>query len=328
MFVSPLEGHLSPAKSALADRLQWARSSIRKKLDMSGQQEPIKSTPVKGKDDAEEEKVKAQETAVLVDIEQPPSSLVLNIDQKDSLTIPHLTNGKSEENVDSSQSSTQSSPIPSPERHTITHGDPLGALDTINEVSKPTTQSVASPASVQVSPLKPFVLPDPNVRLFTNDRSTSNSDTSTEDSNSSSDDDSSEESESEEESDHSHDNNSSSASRLSIRYQFPNSACLFIVGSCLTLIITHDNGVAYLIRFIYHTSLNFLSNLIIYLGLILSLLSYHFVLFFEIIVVYLGAYYLLCMQSLCWRSMEFAQTGFPCQLGRSSFGHGPEFSQV
>ena len=36
----------------------------------------------------------------------------------------------------------------------------------------------------------------------------------------------------------------------------------------------------------------------------------------------------LSVQSLRRSSMEFAQTGIPSQLGRSSFGHSLEFSQV
>jgi hypothetical protein len=37
---------------------------------------------------------------------------------------------------------------------------------------------------------------------------------------------------------------------------------------------------------------------------------------------------LLSVQSLRRSTLESAKTGIPSQLGRSSFGHGPEFSQV
>lgn len=36
----------------------------------------------------------------------------------------------------------------------------------------------------------------------------------------------------------------------------------------------------------------------------------------------------LCVQSLCRSALESAQTGIPSQLGRSSFGLGPEFFKV
>lgn len=217
MFGSPLEGHLSPAKTALADRLQWARSSIRKKLDMSSQESP-KSTPTKSKDEEDEKKkMKPQEQAVLTNIEQPLINLSLNhVDEKDSKIDHHLTNGNAEEVTQNHQSSVQSSPVRSPERHAITHGDPLGALDVITEVARSAEVTTSPPPAT--SPTKSFVLPDMSVRLFTTSRSTSSSGSSTEDDSSdSSEDDTSEETDSEEESDHSHDNVPSSASRLSIR---------------------------------------------------------------------------------------------------------------
>ena len=217
MFVSPLEGHFSPAKTALADRLQWARSSIRKKLDMGGQQEtPQSTTPKRNEVQVQDEniEVKSQELAIRVE-RKPPSvcngSGFDRIDQKDcACEDPHLINGEVKDIGKNSQPDDKPGPTCSPERHTLTHGDPLGALDVITEVAKSTPAS-----AVEVTPAKPFVLPDPSVRLFTNNRSTSSSDSSTEDSDDDSDDDSSEESESEEESDHSHDK--SSASRLSFR---------------------------------------------------------------------------------------------------------------
>ncbi|XP_046634776.1 DENN domain-containing protein Crag-like isoform X3 [Daphnia pulicaria] len=210
MFVSPLEGHFSPAKTALADRLQWARSSIRKKLDMGGQQETPQSTTPKRKEQVQNEKieVKSQESAIPVESSQLATcngSGLNHVDEKDS--APHLINGDVEVASKNSHSDDKPGPTCSPERHTLTHGDPLGALDVITEVAKST------PVSAEVSPLKPFVLPDPSVRLFTSSHSTSSSGSSTEDSDDDSDDDSSEESESEEESDHS--NDKSSASRLS-----------------------------------------------------------------------------------------------------------------
>lgn len=219
MFSSPLEGHLSPAKTALSDRLQWARSSIRKKLDMNSSQETQKSTPAKvKKNDDEKQKNNFEEEAILVNIEQPLINLSLQPDshQKDFTIEPQLTNGQIEKVVDNDKPVVPTGPVPSPERHTITHGDPLGALDVINEVAR-SPEIPTSPPPV-TSPLRPFVLPNPDARLFTTSRSTSSSETSTEDDSSdSSDDDSSEETDSEEESDHSHDNVSSSASRLSIR---------------------------------------------------------------------------------------------------------------
>ena len=212
MFVSPLEGHFSPAKTALADRLQWARSSIRKKLDMGGQQETPQSTTPKRKEEVQDEKieVKSQESATSAESRKLAAcngSGLNHVDEKDSAT--HLINRDVEVTLQNSHSDDKSRPTCSPERHTLTHGDPLGALDVITEVAKST------PVSAEVSPMKPFVLPDPSVRLFTSSHSTSSSGSSTEDSDDDSDDDTSEESESEEESDHS--NDKSSASRLSFR---------------------------------------------------------------------------------------------------------------
>lgn len=210
MLVSPLEGHLNPAKNALADRLQWARSSIRKKLDMSDQQESPKAATPKKNATAENEivKVKPQEPVT----PKLPLSNGTSIDKKDEPSpqkqspVDSSTNSSSE-----SENNTKPSPVRSPERHVITCGDPLGALDSISEVARSTPT-----APEPVTPAKPFVLPDSGVRLFTRRHSTSSSDSSSNDSSTSSSDDSSEESESEEESDHSHENESS-ASRLSIR---------------------------------------------------------------------------------------------------------------
>ena len=210
MFVLPLEGHLSPAKTALADRLQWARSSIRKKLDMGGQQETPKPVTPKAKEEKVEKKdVKPQEQVALVDSQALTNGVLHHKDEKDCAAP---INGDVEGAIAKSETDVESRPIPSPERHTITHGDPLGALDVKMEAAKPTPVTSPEPKT----PAKLFVLPDLSVRLFAKSRSSSSSSaSSTEDS--SSDDDSSEDSESEEESDHSHDNVSSSASRLSFR---------------------------------------------------------------------------------------------------------------
>lgn len=108
---SPLvESHLNPAKAALAGRLQWARSSIRKKLDMD-----TPSTPPNPKEDES----------------QPESG----------------GNGAI-----------------SPNRMTLTSGDPLGALDVRPEEPQP--KSVASPPPLPKA--GSFVVPSPEVRLFTN----------------------------------------------------------------------------------------------------------------------------------------------------------------
>lgn len=211
MFVSPLEGHLSPAKTALADRLQWARSSIRKKLDMGGQQDSPKSATPKAKEEEPVKiDVKPQEQVAVVESQALSNGVPHHEDKKDCVTPP-LINGNIEETVEISETTVQPGPVPSPERHTITHGDPLGALDVRAEIAKPAPVTSPEPKT----PAKPFILPDLSVRLFAKSSSSSSSDSSSEDS--SSDDDSSEDSESEEESDHSHDNVSSSASRLSFR---------------------------------------------------------------------------------------------------------------
>ena len=110
MFVSPLEGHFSPAKTALADRLQWARSSIRKKLDMGGQQEtPQSTTPKRNEVQVQDEniEVKSQELAIPVE-RKPPSvcngSGLDRIDKKDcACEDPHLTNGEVKDIAKNSQ---------------------------------------------------------------------------------------------------------------------------------------------------------------------------------------------------------------------------------
>ncbi|XP_059352777.1 DENN domain-containing protein Crag-like isoform X2 [Daphnia carinata] len=205
MFVSPLEGHLSPAKTALADRLQWARSSIRKKLDMGGQQDTT-SEPTVLKENEKDEKIDVKPQEMVQESSQSTwNSDVNHVDQEDRASNSRVSSDEVAKVTQNAQPTVKTAPTCSPERHTLTHGDPLGALDIINEVARST------PASAEVSRLKPFVLPDPSVRLFTSSHSTSSSGSSTEDD--SSEDDSSEESESEEESDHSHDVSSSASSR-------------------------------------------------------------------------------------------------------------------
>lgn len=208
MFVSPLESHFSPAKTALADRLQWARSSIRKKLDMGSQHDTASESTVL-KENEKEEKMDVKPQEMVQESGQSTWNRDVNhVDQEDRASNSHLPSDEVAKIIQNSQPTVKTVPTCSPERHTLTHGDPLGALDIINEVARST------PVSAEISRLKPFVLPDPSVRLFTSSHSTSSSGSSTEDD--SSEDDSSEESESEEESDHSHDV-SSSASRLSFR---------------------------------------------------------------------------------------------------------------
>lgn len=208
MFVSPLEGHFSPAKTALADRLQWARSSIRKKLDMGNQPNNPESTISKDKEKVENIVVKPQEV-VQETGQSACNNGIIHVVQENHTSNARMPSEGLADIIENCQTTDKTAPACSPERHTLTHGDPLGALDIINEVARTT------PASAEAFHPKPFLLPDPSVRLFTKSHSTSSSGSSTEDD--SSDDDSSEESESEEESDHSHDNVSSSASRLSFR---------------------------------------------------------------------------------------------------------------
>ena len=181
MLTSPLvESHLNPARAALVGRLQWARSSIRKKLDMDEKQErqkpsqPIQppaeessDTIVKQTKTAQEEKRKTPSPTPmdLIQLEQPINSVV---EEQQQGKTGHVENGSEESGI------SPSSPLPrSPERMTITHGDPLGALDASKDQPPPSQSSPPRPEeTIQTSP-RPFVMPDPNARLFTNCRKSS-----------------------------------------------------------------------------------------------------------------------------------------------------------
>lgn len=235
MLVSPLEGHLTPAKAVLADRLQWARSSIRKRLDMGGQQPEAPSnksspatTPAPTKSVKQPEEKKGDDPAPLT---QPSASNepLINGHVED---VPSHSPPSPQETLDSAKETTtatataQSGTTRSPERQAVTSGDPLGALDArVEEAIRP-----APVPDVQLTPARSFVVPDPGVRLFANkNRSSSEEeggDESSEEtgSNSSSDDDdddddgdSSEESDSDQDSERSNENGPWSASKLSLR---------------------------------------------------------------------------------------------------------------
>lgn len=204
MLSSPLEGHISPAKNVIADRLQWARNSFRKRLDMNGQAMPKAVAELR-----EEGTIKSKPDAGAADRAELLDSGLTNGDKKQS---PPASPGGCD--PDSSQTSSTSSSASSPERLTLTHGDPLGALDHKEEETP-----AAVPAQSFFSPSrKPFVLPDLGLRLFTNHRSDEATESSEDETSQSDSEESAEsESDSEEESDHSNENIPASDSRLSLR---------------------------------------------------------------------------------------------------------------
>jgi hypothetical protein len=163
--------------------------------------------------------------APLIDLQPTVTDALVNGNHEETLKEPHqsvkndnISNERCEEESTSGSSCT--SPLRSPERLTITHGDPLGALGSSS------LDAAQSPAAPQPEPVRrlnsSFVVPDPEGRLFINTHPSSSSSSATEDdsSDASSDASSSTESgtDSEEESDHSHDNVPSSASKLPFRY--------------------------------------------------------------------------------------------------------------
>jgi len=224
MLNSPLvESHLNPAKTVIADRLQWARSSIRKRLDMNDANSSIQP---EDKDELKSPSAKMGDTP-FIDLEPTTGTEgLVNGNHKEKPKEPQqsvkndsLSNGSCEDESTSSSSCT--SPLQSPERLTLTHGDPLGALDSS---SLDAVQS--SPTTPQVEPVRrlnsSFVVPDPEGRLFINTHPSSSSSASEDDSSDASSDGSSStesDTDSEEESDdHSHDYVPSSASKLPFRY--------------------------------------------------------------------------------------------------------------
>lgn len=215
MLNSPLvESHLNPAKTVIADRLQWARSSIRKRLDMDDSSSAFQ--------DKEEPKLASVsvENSTLLDV-GPPTSLETLVNGN-QLEKAEKQQEQQSVDTDSSSRSTCASPLRSPERLTLTSGDPLGALDSpvVGAVQMPTTPQVATETVSRKN--SSFVVPDPEGRLFINTHpsSSSSSASGNDSSDASSDPTSSSESDtdSEEESDHSHDNIPSSASKLPFRY--------------------------------------------------------------------------------------------------------------
>ena len=147
MLSSPLE-HLNPSKSALANRLQWARSSIRKRLDMNSQRNVAESNHRKVEKKPEECKKGCDEASPLA-VDDPPQH---GLNGMNGLDEEIVENGKllSEIEIESG--------IESPRRRTLTSGDPLGALDAVAD------DDVASCPDVSIS--SNFVAPDPSTRLF------------------------------------------------------------------------------------------------------------------------------------------------------------------
>lgn len=211
MFSSPLEDHISPAKNAIADRLQWARNSIRKKLDMNGHQQAVPK-PVAEHREEEAAKLKPLEPEPIARTEELDSGLS-NCDTKQSRPVtPNVSDPDSSQ---TSATSSTSSPIRTPERLTLTHGDPLGALDRKERETPP----VVPASSFFSSPLRPFVLPDIGIRLFTtqrdDDTAESGEDVTSE---SESEESRDSETESEEDSDHSEEDNPALDSRLFFKH--------------------------------------------------------------------------------------------------------------
>ena len=187
-LISPLEGNLNPAaaaaKTVISNRLQWVRSSIRKKLDMNQVASNASHCPHKNPntgtsntaDGAVEATVESRETPS-INGSQKPLKKELN---------GGVSSHVSEEIVE--QPSTQNNSVVSngtavsPGRTVVTHGDPLGALGN-GEKAAPTTVAAATDtknlkgkANQKAVATKSFVVPDSNVRLFVDPSSSEETD--------------------------------------------------------------------------------------------------------------------------------------------------------
>ena len=153
------------AKSAITSRLQWVRSSIRRKLDMTSTSLVAQSRSLNPPSTSTLPTNVTDDAIPSVPVTDCPG----NSDPADTLgTII------SAENISESSTRTHCGATASPLRIVVTQGDPLGALGGVSTtVTSSITTSTTPGAAVSVG--KAFKMPDSGVRLFA-DVSSSSSD--------------------------------------------------------------------------------------------------------------------------------------------------------